>query len=381
MDEQRAATPLLSVQARQGGVELVEQIADEWRGLCEASPCDEPFFRPEWIAAYVRFFVPAGKLLLVTVRSGDRLTGVLPLVEERAILSGFPVRRLRGATVQAIWRYDLALAPGALGDATVEAIWRFLRELPGWDVLEFPDVPEGGNIERLMAIAKADAFPTETTESMRTPYVSLTGWGGSEEYWLRNASSSFRSNVRRAKRKIKERGPLELRRYEHAEPALLERFYKLEASGWKGRAGSAIASRELVRRYHDELARVAERYGYFTLFFLELNGRAIAADFGLTYRGRFYGPKAGYDEAFHAFSPGHLLVEAELCDCAARGLERYDFLGRGEEWKRKWTAEFRRHSYQFVFRKDWYGRLARFSKARVNPLLKRVLGRRDPLQI
>lgn len=72
--------------ALSGGVEMIEPIAEEWRALCAEGPCDQPFFRPEWIAAYARAFAPEKKLLLVTARVGGRLRAVLSLVEEWALL-------------------------------------------------------------------------------------------------------------------------------------------------------------------------------------------------------------------------------------------------------------------------------------------------------
>src|SRR5262245_18652163 len=69
-------------EALSGGVEIIERLAEEWRALCAEGPCDQPFFRPEWIAAYVRAFAPEKKLLILTTRLDGRLRAVLPMVKE-----------------------------------------------------------------------------------------------------------------------------------------------------------------------------------------------------------------------------------------------------------------------------------------------------------
>ncbi len=152
------------------------------------------------------------------------------------------------------------------------------------------------------------------------------------------------------------------------------RFYALEASGWKGREESAIANDPTRLRFFNELARAAAQYGYLTLCFLEHSGRAIAADFGLTYSNRYSAPKCAYDDQYKQYGPGHLLVNAVLGDCAARGLAEYEFLAHAEEWKRRWTRLYRPHAYWFVFRTGICGRIARSAKFQVNPILKNALG-------
>jgi CelD/BcsL family acetyltransferase involved in cellulose biosynthesis len=305
----------------------------------------------------VRAYVPAGRLLLFAARADGRLAGVLPMVHERVLFSGMPVERFRGPSVLSGWRFDPVRRAGPEGDAAVTALWKFVKDFRGWDVLEFPDVVEGGAAEGFVRAAQADGFPTGSVESMHTPYIPLSGWDGTEDFWLRQTRPSFRSQIRRRVKKLTSQGPLDLRRYDAADPELLQRFYALEASGWKGREASAIANDQTRLQLFTELAREAARYGYLTLYFLEHNGHPIAADFGLTYRGRYSAPKGAYDERYGQYGPGHLLVNAVLRDCAERGLTEYNFLAHAEEWKQKWTSRYRTHAFWFVFRRGIYGLL------------------------
>jgi CelD/BcsL family acetyltransferase involved in cellulose biosynthesis len=373
---QKASPPV--AEGRHGGVEIIEQLSEEWRALCEDSPDDEPFYRPEWLEAYVRAFVPPGRFLLIAARTSGKLTAVLPLVEERAWFSGLPVRKLRGATVLSNWRFDLVRRSGPEGDEAAAAVWKFLRDYRGWDVLELPDVAEGGAAEGLARLARADGFAVDSLECMQSPYVPLDRWDGTNDFWLRQADPSLRSNLPRRRKKLAAQGPLELKRYETADPALLQCFYDLESSGWKGRQKTAIQCDPKVRAFYDDLARVAQRFGYLALYFLEHNGTPIAGTFGLTYRGRHFSLKGGTNASYNAFGPGHLLHDLLLRDCAERGLIEFDLLGHREDWKRRWTTQFRRHSYWFVFQKGVFGKLARFAKFQVNPLAKRILRRRAP---
>jgi CelD/BcsL family acetyltransferase involved in cellulose biosynthesis len=89
-----------------GGVEVIERGADAWRILCDESVDKQPFYRPEWIAAHIRAFTPKASVLLLTVTVQGRLCLVLPLLQERTLFCGLPLRRLRAPVNSHSCRFD-----------------------------------------------------------------------------------------------------------------------------------------------------------------------------------------------------------------------------------------------------------------------------------
>ena len=370
---QSLADSSVTVKTESGGVEVVETLADEWRRLYEEGGCQEPFCRPEWVAAYIRAFAPKEKVVVATARIGGALRAVLPLVERSAMLCGVPVTKLCGAANVHCCRFDLVRPPGAEGDAAVLALWRFLRDLPGWNVIEFPYVAEGAALEALAGAARMDGFQVGRKESMRSPYLPLSWLGGSKDPLVLQATAGFRANVRRKGRQIRGRGELVLRRGTTADPAMLQAFYDLEQSGWKGRQGTAIACSADTRQFYDEIAREGERFGYLRLSFLDFNGRTIAAQFGIAEGGRYFMPKLAFDEEYRQYGPGHLLIHAILRDCVEQGLTEYDFTGPWAEYKAKWTSSARVHSTITIFQKGLVGSLLHGAKFKVEEGVKGML--------
>ena len=367
-----------TVEAKQGWAELVDQLTPEWRFLCQESSADEPFYQPEWIAAYARAYLPPHTLLLLTARTAGKLSAVLPLMTGRVNVAGIPLRRLRAAYRPYTSRFDLTRCDGPTGKAAVNALWAFLKELPEWDVLEFPDVPEGGALEDLLRLAQADGCPTGRVRSMNSPYVSLSGWDGREDYFLRQVDSRFASTLRRRRRRLTEQGPLALRAFKDADPDLLRLFFNLETSGWKGLQGTAISNDLRYRQFYEEVARSSARFGYLRLHFLEYQGKMIAGHFGLTYRHRHSTPKGARDEGYDRYGPGHLLMDLVLRECAQQGLGEFDFLCEDDSWKLSWTSEVRPHAHLYIFRKNPQGRLAHLGRFKFKPVLRALLGKRNP---
>ena len=117
---------------------------------------------------------------------------------------------------------------------------------------------------------------------------------------------------------------------------LLEEAFRVEASGWKGRSGSALA-RDVARGlFFSRYAAAACQKGILRLGFLRIGGRAVAMQLGVECNGRFWGLKCGYDEAYARCSPGTLLILETVRYAAERGLRSFEFLN-DLRWIQMWT--------------------------------------------
>jgi CelD/BcsL family acetyltransferase involved in cellulose biosynthesis len=370
----------LSVRVQRGGQELVEQIAADWRQLCDESGDEEVFYRPEWAQAYLQAFDPKAEVVVLSAWAGERLRGILPLLRRRAFVSGFPVVTLTiPANVHSL-RASLTVCPGAEGQAALHALWQATKDLPRWDLIDVANVVEGNALDRLVALAAADGYRTARKRTSQTLYLPIdvsatsTSDKAAQPPWLAGTRPKFRSHLRRAKRQLEEQGKLELRHYGAADPEALKKFYDLEASGWKGAEGTAIQCDARTQQFYDSVAQAAARDGYLSLDFLELNGKSIAGHFGFNLRGRYFLAKAGYDEAFRRHGPGQLLVNEILSQTPERGLREFDFVGPATWDESRWASARRTNYRVFIFRKSWYGELLYELRISVRDLARRMLG-------
>jgi CelD/BcsL family acetyltransferase involved in cellulose biosynthesis len=366
----------LVASGEKGGIEIIDRLADEWRTLCREASQDLPFCRPEWISAFLRAFLPESKVLVVTVRHHGRLQLILPLVVERGFFYGVPLRKLRAPVNSHSCHFDAVRRAGTAGDAAVLAAWDYLQKIRGWDVLELTEVSETGALSDLMRAAQDRGYPVGRIAMRPTPFVPVPDNIDILKQLPRNAR--LRGKLRQIRRELAPLGHLRLRRFEQADPATLERFYKLEAAGWKGQEGSAITCDANTRQFYDEVAHFAERFGYLSLYFLELNDQLLAGHFGLSQDGRYFSPKVAYDEKLKDWAPGHLIVSEILQDCMTRKISSYDITGPDDEWKMKWTAQLQPKYELYIFQKGLSGRLAQLIRFRLHPRVANFVRRRGP---
>lgn len=375
-EEAHGSSSSMVAAAHRGGQEVIERWADAWRVLCDEAVDGQPFYRPEWIAAHIRAFTPHAKVVLLTVTSAGKLLFILPLLEEMAFFSGVPVRKLRAPVNGHSCRFDAVRHSSAQGEAAVAAAWDYLQGLRGWDLLEIQDVLEGGTISALALAARKNKFHAVQVPNLTNPYVPIPPDPAGLKKLPVNAR--LRGKLRSIRREVESHGGTKFLRVEKADQSVLDHFYDLEAAGWKGREGSAIACSPNIRQFYDEISRHAERYGYLCMYTLEFNGELLAAHLGLSHRGRYFSPKVAYNEKLPQYAGGHLIVSEILQDCASRGIAEYDITGVSDEWKMKWTSEARPKFNYYIFRPGLAGSLAHTLRFRIRPALKKLLQRARP---
>ena len=359
------------IEVRKGGVEAIREMAEEWRLLCEEGRFNQPYYRPEWVEAFLRNYCGKNVIFIISARTKGRLTSVLPLIpRERTVISGLKVNTWCGPSMPDGWPTDIVVASGPEGEAAVPAIWRTLEGLPGWDILELPNVPSGGAAENLIGFAAMAGCPTYRWQYMNTPTISLAGWDGGEPLRLAR-SKNLRHTIRRILNKVGD-GNLVLRRFDLATDEVFEKFYAIEQKSWKGKEGKTVAGDGKLRGFYTDVAKEAGSYGYLSFYFLELNGREIASRLALTQGGRYHEMECVHDEEFDEYAPGHLMINEILRDCGRRGISEISFSGHSYEHKERWTTASHPHSNLYIFRNNLYGRALYAAKYVIRPYIKKV---------
>ena len=130
-------------------------------------------------------------------------------------------------------------------------------------------------------------------------------------YLEKALSSSTRKKLRQHRRKLSEKGALtsSIATSPEAVREAVEEFLAMEAAGWKGRQGSAIASNAAEAAFmRGAMAALAE-HGSAAVHSIHLDGRPVSMQIVARAGAAAFTWKTTYDEPFHDFSPGMLLLE------------------------------------------------------------------------
>ena len=356
-------------------VEVVEgrdgfvQLEKAWNAALGAGPHDEPMLRHEWMRAYIENFAPGATLRTFVARAGREIAAAVPLIEtrERSADTCFvPMTTWALPVNDHSQRGGLLLGRG--WQAGLDLIWDRLQQEAGWDRLRLRDLPGGAPDWRLRELAEEAGHPCGLWVSLRSPYLALPKKYADVEAAL---EGKFRQNLRRRKRRLAELGQVEYELTE-GDDALAD-FFDIEASGWKGRDGTAIAQRPELVGFYTQIARDAAKRKALALGILRLKDKPIAAHLSVVHAQRHYLIKIGYDESLHEHSPGQQLVSEAIRDSCERGLREFDFLGPCMDWKLDWESELRTHTWLTIFRPTQKGRLVHAARFTAWPVLRALL--------
>jgi CelD/BcsL family acetyltransferase involved in cellulose biosynthesis len=318
-------------------VTSLEALAAEWDELAVRTGT-QPWATPGWIRAWQQAFSPASELVLYHARDAGRLSGVGAFLRNGDRLQS-------AANVHSPWWAVAAEDAEARDGVLAAALADRPRSLALGQVRE-----NAGEEDALRRSAPVHGYRVVSSVGEHAPYVQAsTDW---HTYYTARISRHQRKEIERCRRRLGDDHAL---RYEWLTPdpetvdVLLDDGFRVEASGWKGRVGTAILSQPSTATFYREVARWAASRGWLRLGFLRADGRAAAFEFALEKDGVVSLVKGGYDEALSRFGPGILLLHDLLEDAFGRGVREIDLLGGDEQYKLRWADATRNRSLVTAF--------------------------------
>jgi CelD/BcsL family acetyltransferase involved in cellulose biosynthesis len=303
------------------------ELREPWRRLAAAEPT--PFAGPAWFSCWWDAFGRPARLRVCAAWEGDDLVAVLPMHGSRGRLAAManyhtPTFRWPARDDEArrnLLREALAGAPSDLD----------LHALPrdeDWTADALAACRERGRV------VLADPAHVSPIVDARLD----------QGLYMQERASRIRK-LRRLRRKLER---------EHAASfsvgpgagdldAELARGFAVEAAGWKGARGTAIASSPATEGFYRAVAHAHRELGELRLAWLHVDNRPVAFSLCLQRADRLYLLKTGYDRAFRRDAPG-LLLNFDLIErCFAGEAKVFELLGAEEDWKQTFATSSRAH--------------------------------------
>lgn len=339
------------------GLDGLAALEPEWRRLFAGADC-EPAMSFEWTQALARTQLkPGDETFLALLRRGPALVGVVPLflrathVFKQRHLIVRPLAELKNT------HSDLLLADDRRPEI-LTALFAALRGLGRrWDSLRLSKLVEGHALTPQLEEQAGGAGFTPRRR-FRKPAYWLPLPASFADY-LAGRSSKFRNYARRAEKKLRAAGRLEV--VEITSPAEFEAGYEalmhVERASWKATHGTSISAVSSQAALYREWGRAVRAADHLHLQLLTLDGEPIAHNLGCIHRGIYYYLKTSYAAQHRPLSPATFLRLALVEAMIARRLVAIDFCGTPYEWERQWTETYRWHHVLSVYAGTWRGRL------------------------
>jgi CelD/BcsL family acetyltransferase involved in cellulose biosynthesis len=320
------------------------------------------------MASWLEAFTPPDAFLLCAQERGA-LVGLAALQRLTERRHGGRIRVVQSLTNVESYRFEFLAADGRLDIA--RDLWRTLCRGTNADVIRLDHVPERSpTLAAGLDVARALGWRAVVEETFLTPVRALSR----SRAWDHGLSSSFKYRLRNRLKRLAVKGEVAFAVASTAQDMsnALPKFYRLEASGWKGVQGTAVVQQPTVKRLYDEITIRAR--GDVRIALLEVAGTPIAAQVYLVSGGTMFMLKTAYDEAYGLYVPGQLITARVVQYGIEQGMNALDFLADNAPWKAIWATDFIRHHRMLLFAPTLAGRYAYWAGYGIRNQLKRVPG-------
>jgi CelD/BcsL family acetyltransferase involved in cellulose biosynthesis len=336
-------------------------LAPEWTAILPGDP--RPFDLHPWYLAWWRAFGDDAELALCTARRDGELVGAFPLLR-------------RDGAVRALANvHTPSFRPLARDAEAMDGLVAATMENGGSGGVELIALPEGDpSVAQLTSGARQASMLSLVEPAYSSPTVETAG---DFDAWRQRSKSRWGAPLERFRRKMKREYAADFAVIAPPDEldAELDDGFRVEASGWKGRAGTAIVSNPATEAFYREIAREFERRGELRLSRIGLDGHTVAFDLCILHDDRLYLLKTGFDEDFRRLAPGLVMRLSIIERCFELGLRSHELLGGESEWKAKFETGKRPHVNLRTYRRSPPG-LARYTyRTAFRPSLKRVYRR------
>jgi len=276
------------------------ELIPHWEALAAEAAEPNPFYE-HWMLRPALEAYGAQDFRCILVWDDGTLGALIPMRLERRY-RGLPVRALRS------WRdrNNVIGTPLVRQKSAAKCVQALLASDVA-PVLEFEYLPAGGVFYGALVDAACEAAVPWMVPDAYARALLVRERDPRERF-----TSNMKNNLRRSEARVRAFGALRPVRFSPGDDLAkwTDEFMRLEASGWKGRAGSALACREDDRRYAAAILPEASRRGRLHITGLDLDGRPLARHVLITAGEGGFTFKIAYDEAYEKCSPG-ILAEVD----------------------------------------------------------------------
>jgi CelD/BcsL family acetyltransferase involved in cellulose biosynthesis len=279
-------------------------LLPEWSALAVHSVSDNLFFRPDFAMPAMRHLNP--DVAIATVRQADR---------RLAALAPFTQTRLgRVAPAVRLWAHEYAplgvplVDEKAVGPATVALLEGLAPSESGTSLIAADLAMEGSVAKALVAAALRQSRPVDVLDGHVRAMLVRTEPGALDPRAALPAKR--RKEIGRQLRRLRDVGEVTFTAAIDAAEVRerFETFMQLEASGWKGKRGTALISHAETAEFAREVVANRAEAGAARIDSIDLGGHPIAMVVTFAAGSTAYTWKIAYDEERARFSPGVQLM-------------------------------------------------------------------------
>jgi CelD/BcsL family acetyltransferase involved in cellulose biosynthesis len=302
-----AAVGRASLKDAAGARPLTAVPLSQWRQLSERAIEPNGYYLPPWELAVNAFASGRTGASALSARSDAAPDGATRLIGLMPVISMMRAYKIPLPALVSAHPYGTLCTPPLDRDMAHEAATGLLRAArqAGAHALILRDMSlDGATMKTLREVLRQESLRPRVLQSQLRACLDATP---DADELLRDALGPKKlKELRRQRHRLAEHGAIrfDVARTREEVTAALETFLRLEASGWKGKRGTALIQDEGDAAFVRRAAPALAENGQCEIVTLHAGTTPVAAGIVLRHQDRAFFFKLGIDEQFAKFSPG-----------------------------------------------------------------------------
>jgi CelD/BcsL family acetyltransferase involved in cellulose biosynthesis len=319
--------------------EAIERLQAEWIGLLATCREQIPFVTPAWQQVWLRHFQSDRSLHAFSIRDGERLVGVIPLLYD-------------GNGGEFVGHYSICdYLDGCVTPGFERSVMESVLRRTASDRITSLDLrglrEDSPLLEAIIAVAQSSGYGVQKEHEAVSPKLDLPG---SWDEYLSRLSKKDRHEMRRKMRRLESAGKIELRivtTAQDADPLLVTLFRLMRASNHHK---EEFLDRPGMQEFFRDMVATMANAGMLRFHVLELDGVCVAMVLNLDVGGVLYMYNSGYDPEYSHYAVGLMSKALLIRDAIENGRTCVDFM-RGDESYKYDLGGQDRHVYRLLLTK------------------------------
>ena len=297
--------------------ETFDSIWDEWESILPSCSTNTVFVTPWWQKVWWDNFCADNELHILSVREGDDLIGVAPLMISNGVLTF--------AGDKELFDYLDFLVPKGNESIFYDALFGHIMDMD-WQSIDLPSLPKDSpTLEYLPTLAKGKGLKVEVENEETTPVAYLPDtW---DEY-LAGLRKKDRHELRRKIRRLEAADSPH--QYSCDTPDCMQDFFRLLRASRADKDEFLTPERE---KFFMDIAQELSKRDQFKLYFLEVDGERVAGCICFDYGESYLLYNSGYNPEYSQLSVGLLNKALSLQTAIEEGRQSFNFLKGNERYK------------------------------------------------
>ena len=342
-------------------------LEKEWNSVLQKSENDSIFLRHEWFRSWWEAYGAEKELLILLIKENGELLGICPFMISKGHFRGFPIKKISFIENDETPRLNMIYIKGR-NEIVGTIIGYLLQKVKEWNILILNKIPvDSESYAMIQKVCRENKLFFFNKTSWQSPFLKIeTDWNT----FYKNTSQRLKKRLRYNNNQLKKLGDIEISQIDGREKDL-EDVFSIGRSSWKNKIDKSISSTEENKKFFSSLTATADTKGWLYVWMMKANGKPVAFEYDLQYKGKVHALRSEFDEEYASYSPGAVLENFIIKSIFENGFKEYDMGGSADEYKKHWTTSIREHVNILVFNKGLYSKLMVFVEGTVIPYIKR----------